>query len=140
VAAPARWALAAALVVVALVAVPLFISDRYAQRGTAAARSDPEAALRDLGRAADLNPLADQPLIERGALAASLGDRALALRSFRDAIERVPDNYATRWFIARELLRSRPAVARAELERALELNPRGPEVRALERRLRRAGR
>ncbi|MGZ8665720.1 MAG: O-antigen ligase family protein [Solirubrobacterales bacterium] len=140
VAAPARWALAAALVAAALVAVPLFVSDRYAQRGVAEAGSDPDAALRNLGRAADLNPLADQALIERGALAASLGDRALALRSFRDAIERVPDNYASHWFVARELLRSRPAVARAELERARELNPRGPEVRALERRLGRADR
>jgi hypothetical protein len=138
--AAARWGLAAALVAAALVAVPLFVSDRYAQRGLAEVGSDPDAALRDLGRAADLDPLADQPLIERGAVAAGLGDRPLALRSFRDAIERVPDNYASHWFLARELLRSRPAAARAALGRARELNPRGPEVRALERRLRRAER
>ena len=99
-------------------------------------RSDPAAALRDLGRAADLNPYSDQPLIDRGAVAASLGDRALALRSFHDAIERVPDNYASHWFVARELLRSRPTAARRALDRARALNPRGLEVRALERRLR----
>ncbi len=139
-AAPVRWALAAALVAAALVAVPLFVSDRYAQRGLAEVGSDPDAALRDLGRAADLNPLADEPLIERGAVAAGVGDPALALSSFRDAVDRVPDNYASHWFIARELLHSRPAAARAALERARELNPRGPEVRALERRLRREGR
>ena len=133
--APLRWALAAALVAVALIAMPLFVSDRYTQRGLDEAADDPASALRDLERAADLNPLSDQPLIERGALAASLGDRALAVRSFREATERVPDNYASRWFLARELLRSRPAAARAALVRARELNPRGPEVLALEKRL-----
>ena len=111
--APARWALAAALAAAALVAAPLFVSDRYTQRGVAEAGSDPAAALRDLGRAADLNPLADQPLIDRGAVAAGVGDRALALSSFREAIDRVPDNYASHWFLARELLRSRPLAARA---------------------------
>ena len=92
--APARWALAGALVAAALVAMPLFVSDRYVQRGIAEARDDPGAALRDLKRASELNPLSEQPLIDRGALAASLGEHALALESFRDAIERVPDNYA----------------------------------------------
>ena len=132
---PARWALAAALVVLALIAVPLFVSDRYAQRGVAEAATDPAAALGDLGRAADLNPYSDLPLIERGAVAAGRGERALAVRSFRDAIERVPDNYASHWFLARELLRSDPAAARRALAPALELNPHGPEVLALKRRL-----
>ncbi len=133
---PARWALAAALAAVALTAVPLFISDRYSQRGITEARSDPHVAIRDLGRAADLNPYSDLPLIDRGAVAASLGDRALAVRSFREAIERVPDNYASHWFLARQLLRSDPAAARRALNRALQLNPHGPEVLALQRRLR----
>ncbi len=133
--APARWALAGALVAAALVAMPLFVSDRYVQRGIAEARDDPGAALRDFKRASELNPLSEQPLIDRGALAASLGEHALALESFRDAIERVPDNYAPHWFIARELLRSNPPAARAALARALELNPHGPEVLGLERRL-----
>jgi tetratricopeptide (TPR) repeat protein len=135
---PARLAVVATIAVFTLIAAPLFVSDRYSQRGLDEVSKDPTAALRDLERAAELNPFNDQPLIDRGALAASLGDRALALRAFRDAIARVPDDYAAHWFIARELLRSNPAAAQAALDRARELNPHGPEVAELQRRLKAA--
>lgn len=127
----------AGLVALALVAVPLFLSDRYLERANNEARADPIAAIDDAGRAADLNPLGDGPLLTRGAIEAGLGRRAAAVKSFRDAAGREPDNYVSYLFIARELLDARPRAGLAALGRAEELNPRDPEIAALRREARR---
>ncbi|MFN8161324.1 MAG: O-antigen ligase family protein [Solirubrobacterales bacterium] len=128
---------AAALCLLALLAVPLFLSDRYAQRGLQQAGADPEAALADLGRAADLNPFDSLSLLNSGAIESRLGHRRAALADFEEASSREPDDYAAHWLIARELLRTDPARARAELAEARSLNPLGPEIAALQRALRR---
>jgi hypothetical protein len=132
----ARGAIAAAALILALVAAPLFLSDRYVRQAEAEAAGDPGQALADYDRAADLNPLANQPLVAKGALASSLGERRLALESFREAAERVPDDFAPHWYIARELAPVDRRAAVAALREARQLNPQGREVRELERELR----
>ncbi len=127
---------ACALVIAALIATPLFLAERYMQRALGELHDDPAAALSDLSRAADLNPLDDQPLLQRGAIASNLGERQIALAAFREASSREPENYAPRWFLARELLAGNPSAAADELARARELNPRGLEILALDRKLR----
>lgn len=119
----------------ALMIVPLFLSDRYAQRAHDERDADPAAALADLDRAARLDPLDAEPLLTKGAIESSLGERALALESFREAADREPKNYAPHYFIARELALADPVVARAQLRIATGLNPRDPRVAALRRRL-----
>ena len=127
----------AGLVALALVAVPLFLSGRYLERANDEAQADPTAAIDDAGRAADLNPLSADPLITRGAIEAGLGRRAAAVKSFRGAAGREPDNYVPHLFIARELFDARPRAGLAALGRAEELNPRDPEIAALRREARR---
>lgn len=127
----------AVLAALALVAVPLFLSDRYAGRANEVADSDPAAAIDDLDRAVDLNPFSDDPLITRGVIEAGLGRRAAAVASFREAADREPDHYVPYLFIARELLGVDRPAAQAALDRAAELNPRNPEIAALRRDLKR---
>lgn len=130
-----------ALVVLSLLAAPLFLSDRYSQQAAAEAASDPRAALDDLGRAAELNPLNAEPLLLKGSVASELGERGVALGAFRGAANREPDDYAAYYFIARELLPVNRSAAQVALSRARRLNPQAPEVAALQRQLdRRAGR
>jgi hypothetical protein len=131
-----RLPVLAACALCALAAVPLFLSDRYAQRGLAEFESNPAAAVGDLDRAASLNPFAVEPLIYKGIDDAQLGDRAAALAAFTHARERQPDNYAPYYFTAELLARTQPRRAAAQLARAAALNPRDPQVRALARSLR----
>ena len=127
----------AGVVALALVAIPLFAAERYANRAAESWRGDLERAFSDLDRAASLNPLDDRPLLIEGVIATRVGDRERALSAFREARDRVPDNYASHYFIAEGLLPVDPAAARASLARARELNPNGPEVERLERLSRR---
>jgi O-antigen ligase len=126
---------AAALVGVALLAIPLFLSGRYAQRGYDESTADPRGAISDLERAADLNPLDPVPLLSQGTLELRLGQSAAALESFREAAGREPDNYAAQYYLAAQLAASNPAEARQAVRRAHELNPRDPRIAALQRRL-----
>lgn len=126
-----------ALVVLALVAVPLFLSDRYISRANEEASGNPLAAIDDLDRAASLNPFDDDSLLARGAVEAGIGRRAAAVSSYREAADREPDNYVPYLFIAHQLADVDPAAARAALNRAAELNPRGREIAELRRELRR---
>ena len=131
----ARPLAAVLLVALALLAVPLFFADRYYQRALGEVADNPVQASEDFKRAADLNPFDSQPLLARGAVESRLGERSLALEAFRQAAQREPDDYAVHWFIAREVLRTDRARARAELDRARRLNPHGPEIALLQRRL-----
>lgn len=135
----ARALAVSAAVALALVAAPLFLSGRYSQQAEAEAASDPSKALDDLDRAAELNPLSDQPLLAKGAVASSSGQRRVALDAFRQAADREPLDYAPYWFIARELLSVDRRDAQAALDRARRLNPRGPEIVAVQRQLDRSG-
>jgi O-Antigen ligase len=131
-----RAVAAAALVVAALAAAPLFLAERYRARGFAVARDDPEQALSDLRRSADLNPLDDDALLAEAVIEARLGRTQRALAALREAEGREPDNYAVHYLLARELAPLDPARASQELARARSLNPNGPEIEALAREMR----
>lgn len=130
-----RTAGVVALVPLMVVAVPLFLSDRYLDRGRDAAASEPRAAIAELRRAGDLNPLAAEPLLVEAQVRKSLGEAEEALATLRKAVEREPQSYPARLALARELVDSDPPGARRELGVALELNPMNPAARALARQL-----
>jgi hypothetical protein len=136
----ARRVAAAALVVALVVAVPLFFSQRYANRAYDEYPTNPDGALSDLNRAADLNPYDPEPLLAKGVIESRLGRNTAAVSAFRQAIDRQPDAYAGHFFLARVLARTDLAAARAEAREALRLNPLGRQTRRLNRGLQRAGR
>jgi hypothetical protein len=132
---PWRIGLAALLATAAIVAVPLFLSERYRTRALSEWRSDADKAFKDLDLAADLDPLDEQPLLAKGAIALRLGRVQAAAEAFREARGRAPDNYASHYYLARALRDSDPPAARRQLDAAIELNPDGPELKQLERQL-----
>lgn len=131
----ARFAPIVLLVLLALGVVPFFLAERYTDRALGEWRTSPAAAYGDLDRAASLNPYDLEPLLIKGAIAAREGDPQLALSAFEGARARVPQSYAPYYFIASELQRSNPRLARRELAKAMVLDPREPQVIALQRRL-----
>ncbi|MEX2108301.1 MAG: O-antigen ligase family protein [Solirubrobacterales bacterium] len=126
---------AAGLLVLALVAVPLYLAGRYEQRAAEKSSSDPRGAIVDLDEAADLNPFEAEPLLVKGAIESRLGESELALAAFREAADREPRNYAAPYLIARELADSDPEEARDAIATARELNPKDPSVEVLWRQL-----
>jgi hypothetical protein len=119
------------LIAVAILIVgmtPLFLSERYAKRALGEWTGDVPAAYDDLDSAASLDPLDAGPLLTKGAIASQVGDRAVAIAAFRDAVDRVPDNYAGHYFLAQELYRTDPVEARRQIAIALAQNPHGPDV------------
>jgi tetratricopeptide (TPR) repeat protein len=124
------------LAIAAILVVPLFLSQRYANRAYDEYPADPAAALSNLDRAADLDPYAPEPLLSRGLIESRLGRDAEAISSFREAVQREPEGYAGHFFLARALSRTDPAAARAAAAEALRLNPFDRRTRALNRRLR----
>jgi O-antigen ligase len=126
---------AAALAALALLAVPLYLSGRYVQRARGEEGSEPRTAIADFGRAADLDPLAAEPLLAKAAIQSRLGERGPALATLREAADREPRNYAVQLLVAAELRGSDPAAAREAIRRARQLNPDDPTVKAVWRRL-----
>jgi tetratricopeptide (TPR) repeat protein len=133
-----RWAGVAVLAVALLMAIPLFLSQRYANGAYDEARSDPGAAISDLNHAADLDPYDPEPLLAKGVIESRLGRDAAGVSALRQAIGRQPDGYAGHFFLARVLARTDLTAARAEAGEALRLNPLDPQTRALARSLIRA--
>jgi hypothetical protein len=133
----ARYAAAGVLAVALIAALPLFLSQRYADRGYDEFPQDPAAALRDIDRAASLNPYDPQPLLTKGVIEQRLGRDADAISTFRDGLNREPDNYAAHFFLARALAPTDIAAARAEAAEAQRLNPLDRQTRRLNRRLQR---
>lgn len=133
--APRRIALRAALagfaVVLTLVLVPLYLSDRYTRDALRAWKpsQSPARAYADLDRAKRLNPLADAPLIEKGIIARRAGDRETALASFREALDRNPDSWETHERLAKLVRSASLPLAIEEMETALRLNPRNRRLR-----------
>jgi O-Antigen ligase len=127
------WRLPAAICValLAVSAVPPFLSERYVNQAYADWRTDIGAAYDDLDRAGKLNRLSDTPLLAEAAIAIADGDRERALTALREAEAKRPEEWATHFLLARLQLRSDPAEARRELRIALELNPLEYRVRAL---------
>jgi hypothetical protein len=129
----------AVLAVAIAAAVPLFLSQRYANRAYDEAQDNPAAAFDDLDRAASLDPFDPEPLLAKGVIAFRLGQPVQAASAFRDAIDRQRDNYAPHFLLARTLAQTDPAAARAQAEEALRLNPLDPQTRNLARGLQRRG-
>ena len=132
-----RWRRPAvvALAVLALVTVPLFLSDRYAQRAYDESTADPHAAISDFERAAKLDPLDAGPLLSKGSVELKLGEAPAALKTFREAVDREPDNYAAQYYLASGLAESDADAARVAADKAHQLNPQDPGITALQRRL-----
>ena len=128
-----RW-LAAGAIVLAISAVPPFLSDRYVNDAYDGWRTDASRAYDDLDRAQALNPLSVYPMLAEGAIARANGDRARAIDAFRRAATKRPEEWAAHYNLAELYARSSPRLARRELAIAKRLNPYDPEVLALQRK------
>jgi len=123
-----RIAIAVVTLVAAGAAVALYLSERYTSDAYRNWRSDLQGAYSDLDRAQTLNPFSDEPLLAEGAIAREVHDRARALRAFREAADRTPQDWATHYFLGRLLMPTDPVAAERELEIAAGLNPRSAAV------------
>ena len=130
-----RALVAGAAVLAALLALPLWLSQRYTDRAAGSWTQDAGAAYDDLDRAADLDPFSTAPPLTEGVIAARLGSHERAVSAFGEAIDREPDNFAAHFLLAREQETVDPAAARAEVEEALRLNPHDSAARELQQRL-----
>ena len=132
---PWRALAIAGLALLALSAIPPFLSQRYVDHAYAVWRTDLERAYDDLERARSLNPLSDLPDLAEGAIAREAGDRQRAVQAFTDAAEQRPEEWAAHFLLAELQQDADPALARSEIEIALELNPLSDRVRGLARHL-----
>ena len=124
-----RLALGVAVAAIALVMVPAYMSERYTNSAYDGWRADLDGAYSDLGRARDLNPLAEDPLLAEGEIARQSGDRARAEAAFRRAIDRKPELWASHYLLGLVLAEEDPEGARRELVVAQRLNPLSADVR-----------
>jgi hypothetical protein len=122
----ATIALLAGVVVVALP----YLSVREVSLATNARQSDPSAALRDLSRAAKLNPLSADPGRLGGAIALQNGEYVTAEHLFGQSISREPGGWYS--WLGRGLAESAlgdSALAHQDFETAWSINSRQPAVR-----------
>lgn len=122
-------ALALVLGVATVLAVPLLLATRLADRGFAAWQENPAAAIDDLERAAELDPLSATPDVRLGIVAIELGRPALARHAFESALDRDPSAWYPEFQLGLlELPESRRRALR-RLRVADRRNPREAEVR-----------
>jgi hypothetical protein len=124
----------AALLAVAM--LPFFLSERYTNSALRGWQGDLEGAYSQLHKAADLNPTSIRPMTAEAVIAESVGDHGRALAALDRAQQRQPDEWTVYYLEARVLSATDPMRAGRALARARALNPRGPEIAALERQLR----
>jgi hypothetical protein len=132
---PWRLPLAVCVAILAVSAVPPFLSERYVNQAYAEWRVDLSRAYDDLDRAQKLNRLSDTPLLAEGAIALAAGDRRRALDAFREAEAKRPEEWASHYLLAKLQLHSDRAEARRQISIALEHNPLDPDIDTLARRL-----
>ena len=125
-----RWLIVAA-VVLAIVAIPPLLSERYVNSAYEGWRDDPEQAYSDLDAAHSIYPLSDTPLLVEGAIARELGDEERAIEALADAVDFRPWEWAGHFLLAELYADSNPLLARNEARIALELNPRSERVQDL---------
>jgi O-antigen ligase len=123
--------LVAALAVLALSAVPPWLSSRYVDDAYATWRDDIEHAYTQLDRARTLDPFSDDPLLAEGSIAREVGDRPRAIAAFQRAADKRPEEWATQYLLAELLRRSNHDAAVAHARVARELNPLSEDVRTL---------
>lgn len=136
----ARAAFAVATLAAAVSLALPGVSARYTASAYDHFREDPQTAIDQLERAADLDPLSDEPLVAEGVIQQRLGHPDRAIDPLRRAVERRPGN----WFAHLELGLAESATghtraALASLREATRLNPRQPLARRTYRQVR-AGR
>ncbi len=129
-----RW-LTAGAVVLAISAVPPYLSNRYVNDAYDEWPSDPSRAYDSLDRARTLNPLSAAPLLAEGSIARASGDRSRAIDAFRRAAKMLPEEWASHYNLAELYSRRSPRLARRELAIAKRENPYDYDVLALEERL-----
>jgi tetratricopeptide (TPR) repeat protein len=130
-----RLVLTAGAAVLAISAVPPYLSERYVNSAYDEWRSDPSRAYDDLDRAHALNPLSADPLLAEGAIARANGDRGRAIDAFREAIDIRPEEWASYYNLASLYARRSPRLAREQLALAKQQNPLAPQIPALRERL-----
>lgn len=130
-----RIGLISALILLAAVAVPTYISARLTSVAASSWRSDPLRAERQLDLAAQLNPLTDTPLLIDAQIAILSNQSSRALASLKSARTRNPENWESYLLAAEALADKRPAQARTQLERAKTLYPESSAIPPLEQRL-----
>jgi hypothetical protein len=129
-----RSALAIGAVSLTLIAVPTFISERLTLNAARDWPDDVEGAYRALDTAQSLNPFADVPLLVEANIAWRTDDEERALRALAVAQEREPDDWRS-YYLAAQVLGADTTEGRAQLEQALLLNPKGPELLRLEEKV-----
>jgi tetratricopeptide (TPR) repeat protein len=128
-----RWPAALALGAAVVVAGTAYLSHRYVDNANGEWRTDLAGAYHDLDRAEALTPLDERPALSEAVIARAAGDTPVALAATREVVDRQPDSWAGHLLLGELLAPTDPAAARAELERAIELNPddsRGPAILA----------
>lgn len=126
-----RSVLGVGAVVLALLAVPTFLSERLTLNAARDWPGDVGGAYEALDRAADLNPFADVPLLVAANIARQNGDDVRALDALSEAEEREPDDWRA-YYMAALVLGPDSTEGRDQLQRALELNPREPALQKLQ--------
>jgi O-antigen ligase len=129
---PALVTLAAATLVLTLP----YLSVREVSMASDVASANPEAALRDLQTAADLNPLSSDAPTRAGLLALSQGENVVAKQRFAQAIQREPGAWLA-WLgagLAESGLGERQAAA-ASLRHASSINNQQPPITVALRRV-----
>jgi O-antigen ligase len=116
---------ALAAVAVAVSATPPWLASRQSDGATAGWQQDPDRSIRELERAADLNPLSARPYLLAGAIA-NRTDRHEEGRSLlRRALERSDVNWYARLELGvAEAVLGRREAALGQLREAALLNPR----------------
>ncbi len=118
-------------VVLALIAVPTFISERLTLNAARDWQDDVGGAYEALDTAADLNPFADVPLLVAANIARQNSDDERALDALSEAEEREPDDWRA-YYMAALVLGVDSAEGRDQLRRAIALNPREPALQRLQ--------
>ena len=121
-------------VVLALIAVPTFVSERLTLNAAQGWEGDLGGAYEALDTAADLNPFADVPLLVAANIARQKNDTERALNALSEAEEREPDDWRA-YYLAALVLGTDTAEGRDQLRRAIELNPREPALQRLQRKV-----
>lgn len=128
------------LAAAALVALPLLVSARLADRGAATWAERPAGAIDDLELAADLDPLAPAPYVRLGIIAVDLEMPALERRAFESALRRDPSAWYPEFQLG--LLAAAQGdrdEALSRLRTAARRNPREAEVGRARDAVRRGG-
>jgi O-Antigen ligase len=130
-----RRLLGVGAVVLAVSALPPYLSERYVGSAYDEWPSNPTRAYDDLDRARSLNPLSIDPILAEGAIARAEGDERRAIRAFREAAEERPEEWAAHYLLARLYARRSPGRARGQIAIAHRQDPHNPDVAALRERL-----